>query len=137
MTLASSPTNRVVTRFEMVAPDRLAYRIEGGQQAVVIGAHRWDRSPGGRWVPSAQSSLQVAQKKLDDLAAAYLNRKGTRLFLEAPVDGLNRPVGRTAMEKAYAQTSQVGGEDGVRLLFALQATPVAEVAAWLRGASVK
>jgi len=57
--LASNPRNRELTHFEMVAPDQLAYRIKGGQQAIVIGAHRWDRSPGGRWIPSAQSSLDI------------------------------------------------------------------------------
>src|SRR5439155_7172214 len=29
--LASSPTNVIRTRFEMVAPDRLSYRISGGE----------------------------------------------------------------------------------------------------------
>jgi hypothetical protein len=57
--LASSPTNRIRTRFEVVAPDRLAYRIAGGQEAIVIGSHRWDRSPGGRWIRSSQSALRL------------------------------------------------------------------------------
>ena len=57
--LASNPTNGIRTRFEMVAPDRLAYRIEGGQEAVVVGGRRWDRSPGGRWIPSSQTPLHL------------------------------------------------------------------------------
>ena len=61
-TLASSPTNSEVTHFELVAPDRLSYRTRGGASAVVIGSRRWDRlTPGGRWVPSQQSRLDVMQ----------------------------------------------------------------------------
>jgi uncharacterized membrane protein len=61
-TLASSPTNSEVTHFELVAPDRLSYRTRGGVSAVVIGSRRWDQlTPGGRWVPSQQSRLDVMQ----------------------------------------------------------------------------
>jgi hypothetical protein len=35
------------------APDRIAYRIRGGASAVIVGARRWDRLPGGRWRASA------------------------------------------------------------------------------------
>jgi copper transport protein len=57
--LASSPRNRIRTRFEIVAPDRLAYRIVGGQQAIVVGDRRWDRSPNGPWRASGQSPLRL------------------------------------------------------------------------------
>ena len=57
--LASNPRTVIRTRFEIVAPDRLAYRIVGGQQAVVVGGRRWDRSPNGRWQPSQQSPLRL------------------------------------------------------------------------------
>jgi hypothetical protein len=58
--LASSPKTRIVTRFEVAAPDRMTYRIVGGSQAIVIGARRWDRaSPGERWIPSQQSPLSL------------------------------------------------------------------------------
>ena len=52
--LASSPRNRVVSTFTMVAPDRLAYSIRGGSAAVVIGNRRWDRLRGDRWRRSPQ-----------------------------------------------------------------------------------
>jgi copper transport protein len=84
--LASSPRNRVVTRFEIVAPDRLAYRIKGGQQAVVIGAHRWDRSPGGRWVPSAQSSLHLPAAPWSIIRDARLIGRTPRLWRVAFLD---------------------------------------------------
>jgi copper transport protein len=57
--LASGPGDVVHTTFRVVAPDRLAYAIAGGPQAVVIGARRWDRAtPDGRWSRSAQSPLR-------------------------------------------------------------------------------
>jgi copper transport protein len=60
--LASNPGNAEVTRFEVVAPDRLSYRTRGGPAGVVIGARRWDRqTPGGRWLPSQQTRLDVTQ----------------------------------------------------------------------------
>ena len=84
--LASSPRNRAVTRFEMVAPDRLAYRIKGGQQAVVIGAHRWDRSPGGRWVPSAQTSLHIPAAPWSLIRDAHVIGRTPRLWRVAFLD---------------------------------------------------
>ena len=84
--LASSPANRVVTRFEVVAPDRLAYRIKGGQQAIVIGAHRWDRSPGGRWVPSAQTSLHLPAAPWSIIRDARLIGRTPRLWRVAFLD---------------------------------------------------
>jgi hypothetical protein len=56
--LASSPTNALVSRWRLEAPNRVAYRIRGGAQAIVIGGHRWDReTPHGRWVESSQTPL--------------------------------------------------------------------------------
>jgi len=60
--LASTPTNGETTRFEVVAPDRLAYQTKGGPSAIVIGTRRWDRDRiGASWVPSAQTRLDVMQ----------------------------------------------------------------------------
>lgn len=56
--LASGPGHRLVASFTLEAPDRLSYVIRGGRAGVVIGAKRWDRSPGGRWVESAQTPLR-------------------------------------------------------------------------------
>jgi copper transport protein len=56
--LASSPTNAIVTRWRLEAPNRFSYVIRGGAQAVVIGGRRWDRnSPTGRWQESPQTPL--------------------------------------------------------------------------------
>lgn len=56
--LASSPTNVLHARWRLEAPNRVAYTIRGGSQAIVIGAHRWDRaSPKAHWVESAQTPL--------------------------------------------------------------------------------
>jgi hypothetical protein len=53
--LASDPAHSVVSTWRAVAPNRLAYRIKGGYQAVIVGGRRWDRAPGGRWIESAQT----------------------------------------------------------------------------------
>jgi copper transport protein len=52
--LASSPRNKVVAEFTLERPDRLEYRIRGGADGIIIGARRWDRARGGKWVPSPQ-----------------------------------------------------------------------------------
>jgi copper transport protein len=52
--LASSPTNVVVTTYQIVAPDRLAYQIEGGPQVIIVDDRRWDRRPGAPWEQSPQ-----------------------------------------------------------------------------------
>ena len=58
--LASSPKLRIVTRFEVAAPDRLTYRIAGGSDAIVIGARRWDRASAREpWVASQQTRLSL------------------------------------------------------------------------------
>ena len=53
--LASDSAHVVVSTWRAVAPDRLAYRIKGGDAAVIVGGHRWDRAPGGRWIESPQT----------------------------------------------------------------------------------
>jgi copper transport protein len=52
--LASSPRNKVVAEFTLERPDRLEYRIRGGADGIIIGSRRWDRTSGGKWVPSPQ-----------------------------------------------------------------------------------
>ena len=57
--LASSDRDVIHTTWDLTAPDRLAYRIDGGAQAVVIGARRWDRErPRGAWQASATSPIR-------------------------------------------------------------------------------
>ncbi len=52
--LASDPRNKVVSDFTLERPNRLEYRIRGGADGIIIGTRRWDRTQGGRWVPSSQ-----------------------------------------------------------------------------------
>jgi hypothetical protein len=52
--LASSPRNRIVSNFTLESPNRLMYEIRGGADGVIIGTRRWDRAPGGKWIPSPQ-----------------------------------------------------------------------------------
>ncbi len=55
--LASSARNGITTTYRIQAPNRLAYRIAGGSQAVIIAGSRWDRLPGGKWERSEQEPL--------------------------------------------------------------------------------
>jgi hypothetical protein len=57
--LASDSRHAVVSDWQIVAPDRLAYQIEGEGQAVIIGKRRWDRQKGGDWVQT--SALRLHQ----------------------------------------------------------------------------
>ena len=56
--LASSPTNALNTTYDVAAPDRLRYRIDGRGEAILIGKRRWDREPGGRWTLSPQTPIR-------------------------------------------------------------------------------
>jgi copper transport protein len=57
--LASSDRNSISTTWELEAPDRLAYRIDGGAQAIVIGRKRWDRDNArATWKASVATPLQ-------------------------------------------------------------------------------
>jgi hypothetical protein len=57
-TLASGPSRVVESSWRVQAPDRLAYRIPHGAEAVVIGKRRWDRTPGRSWTESSQFPLR-------------------------------------------------------------------------------
>jgi copper transport protein len=56
--LASSSRNAIDTTYAVAAPNKLAYKIVNGPQAVVIGGTRWDRLPGGRWEKSETEPLK-------------------------------------------------------------------------------
>jgi hypothetical protein len=84
--LASSPTNTQVTRFQVVAPDRLSYDTRGGPSAVVIGTRRWDRdTPLGRWVPSQQTRLDVTQPFWRTSRNVHIVAPGVLTFLDPSV----------------------------------------------------
>jgi hypothetical protein len=55
--LASSPFDQLVTRFTLEGPNRVAYRIKGGSDAIVIGTRRWDSTDGVHWQKSESGLL--------------------------------------------------------------------------------
>jgi hypothetical protein len=55
--LSSDPAHAVISNWQVVAPDRLAYQIQNEGQAVIIGLHRWDRQAGGNWIKSTSVRL--------------------------------------------------------------------------------
>ncbi len=57
--LGSDPQHVVRTVWQVVAPDKLRYDVEGGSSAVIIGDRRWDKLPGQAWQRS--SALPVHQ----------------------------------------------------------------------------
>ena len=60
--LSSAPGTGIVTRWTLIAPDRLEYRIRGGASGIVIGERRWDKaSPRSHWVRSATQILRAPQ----------------------------------------------------------------------------
>ena len=54
--LASDPEHAITSVWRIGAPDRAAYQVLGGYAGIVIGGHRWDKAPGGRWIESVQSA---------------------------------------------------------------------------------
>jgi hypothetical protein len=100
--LHSSPSEGIVTRFELQAPDRLRYTIRGGAQAVVLGTRRWDRdTPTGRWRASQQSRLDVTQPYWRVPRDVHLVAPHTLTFLDATIPAWFRltlgPDGRPRM----------------------------------------
>ena len=84
--LSSNPTNAQLTRFELVAPDRLSYRTRGGAAAVVIGTRRWDReTPTGRWLPSQQTRLDVTQPYWRTSRNVHLVAPGVLTFFDPTI----------------------------------------------------
>jgi len=58
--LESVPGHAITTTWRVVAPDRLAYTVNNGTCAVVIGQSRWDReSAAGPWLRSPQERLDL------------------------------------------------------------------------------
>jgi hypothetical protein len=105
--LASNPRNRIRTRFEIVAPDRLAYRIARGQEAIVVGGRRWDRSPGGRWVASSQSPLQLPAAPWSRVRDARLIGAGARVWRVSFLDPTIPAWFEVALDKRTLRTLDV------------------------------
>jgi copper transport protein len=82
-TLASSPTNRIVTRFTAVAPNRLKYVTRNGPSAIIIGARRWDRDkPGAPLVESPQTPLDATQPYWGTVTNVHEISPGVVTFLD-------------------------------------------------------
>jgi hypothetical protein len=70
--LASSPEHLLTSSWQVQAPDRLAYQIVKGYAAVIIGSHRWDRAPGGRWRRSPQQRITQPTPQWTSATNAYV-----------------------------------------------------------------
>ena len=46
-----------MSAWQAQAPNRLAYQIVKGYSAVIVGKHRWDKPPNGRWKRSPQQPI--------------------------------------------------------------------------------
>jgi copper transport protein len=82
--LASDETHRITARWRLEKPDRVAYTIPGGAQAVVVGRRRWDRdTPGTRWHASPQIPRlpQPATQWELETNAHVLSRTGSELVV--------------------------------------------------------
>jgi len=75
--IASDPQHAVSTHWKVVAPDRLAYRIEHGSSAVVIGSTRWDKLSGGTWQKSQTVPLRQPQPFWVAVSNAHVLGAGT------------------------------------------------------------
>ena len=92
--LASSPRNRIVSKFTLEAPDRVEYRIRGGASGIVIGTRRWDGG-NGHWIESQSTYLpqpspiwgtpitnaHVLARRGNDVTVSFLNPKVPAWFL--------------------------------------------------------
>jgi len=84
--LASGAGAALTTRWTEQAPNRLAYRIAGGPEAVVIGARRWDRLPGKPWRESATTPLPFPAPPWNRISNARLVARTARTATVAFLD---------------------------------------------------
>jgi copper transport protein len=84
--LASGAGAAITTRWTEQAPDRLAYRIAGGPEAVVIGARRWDRLPGKPWQASMTDPLRSPAPPWTQVSNARLVAQTERTLTIAFLD---------------------------------------------------
>lgn len=108
------------TRFRIQAPDRLAYRIRGGPEAVVIGGRRWDR-PGDRgpWLESQQTPLRSTDPYWTKTTNAHLVAPRTLTFLDRTIpawfrltlDASGRPQVLHMTAAAHFMVDRYGGFD--------------------------
>jgi hypothetical protein len=88
--LESGPGHAITTMWRVVAPDRLAYAVDRGSCAVVVGRWRWDReTAGARWLRSPQERL--------DLPALPWGAQVRNVYLLDPPPALRASVIRLSM----------------------------------------
>jgi hypothetical protein len=75
--LGSDSTHSVISEWQIVAPDRLAYQIPDEGQAVIIGLHRWDRQKGGSWVKTSALRLHQPTPFWVEATDAHIVGSGT------------------------------------------------------------
>ena len=118
--LASSPEDVQESTFRVVAPDRLAYSIRGGPSGIVIGARRWDRARGGKWVATAQTPLRLPSPYWSGASRnAYVVAPRTITFLDprlpawfrVRVDERGRPVEMRMTAAAHFMVDRYSGFD--------------------------
>jgi hypothetical protein len=88
--LASDPTHAVDTTFWKRAPDRLHFKVRGGDDTIIIGTRRWDRLPHGSWTRSGTSRLRAIEPSW------------TRLVKSATLLGTATMAGRPAWVVSFA-----------------------------------
>ncbi|HET6173390.1 MAG TPA: hypothetical protein VFD90_12320 [Gaiellales bacterium] len=82
--LRSDSVHAVVSRWRVVAPDRLAYRVEpGDDRTVIIGGRRWDRSGADAW--STSKALPVHQPQPFWVSVADAHVLGTGRIAARPL----------------------------------------------------
>ena len=82
--LGSDTSLVVVAHWQIVAPDRLAYQIQRGGQAVIVGLRRWDRpSATAAWQES--SSVRLHQPQPFWVSATDAHVLGSGAFRGRPV----------------------------------------------------
>jgi copper transport protein len=86
-TLASDETHALVARWRLERPDRLAYSIAGGAEAIVTGTRRWDRArSGARWVESQLTPLPQPETQWTYAANAHVIARTSRTTTVSFVD---------------------------------------------------
>ncbi len=70
--LASDPEHVVTSAWQAQAPNRLSYQIVKGYWAVIVGKHRWDKPPGGRWKRSPQVPIRQPTPPWTTVTNAYV-----------------------------------------------------------------
>jgi hypothetical protein len=76
--LASSAKLVTHSTWQIQAPNRVAYQVRGGYAGVIIGARRWDRTPGGtHWVATDQTPLTQPVQAWVGVVDAHLLRSVT------------------------------------------------------------